>query len=368
MLMIFIRKLGLWASSGLLKTMLLSLALVSAVILVFGTPEHIKNVLKANDVYGAATDTILQNAKTSAQHDNKVSLPLDDPVIQKAFKDAFSVEFLSSNSDKILDSTFSWLNGEIPKPKFVVQTNIARNAFVESLGTYVQKRAEALPLCPEPVKFDYTNGKVDVFTATCRPRGVSPATIRRGFEDSFSDGKFLDQPILAEDLKDGNGKPFYENLKEAPKAYQFSKKTPLIFGTLALLMAAGVIFLHRGKRKGLRSVGISLVSIGVVLAGFSYLASNIFHRQIQPNGSLGKTFQNSSLQKSVAGAIDSLGQIFTQKLIWFGLAYAVLGVAVILIAKYWKNQAKEEDKKKEDPAKVNDNTKPSTLNSENIDL
>ena len=370
MLMIFVRKLGLWAASGLLKTMLLSLALVSAVVLVFGTPKHIKSVLKAENVYETARDTILEKAKDSASQQSDTQLPISDPDIQQIVKDAVPIDFLESSGNEVIDSLYAWLEGKTTKPEFSIETTEVRARFIVLLGDYTEKKYVALPICSKTEERKINPSEpFDPFNSTCRPSALSAVVVRSQLVSQLEKGDFFKAPDIssANLSKDTNGQTIFDSLSEAPKAYQFSQTSPLIFEVLALLMAAGVIFLHWGKRKGLRSVGISLVSTGVVLAGLSYLASSLFHKQIQPTGSLGKTFQSNSLQKSLAGVIDSLGQIFSQKLIWFGLAYSLIGIALILVAKYWKKQTKDEAKKKEDPAPPTDSTEDTTKSSKKID-
>ena len=349
MLMVFIKKLCLWLSSGIFKSTLVLLAMVSAVIVTLGTPVHIKNALKTSNVYGSIVDTLLEQAKKSTEKSSDGEIPISDPIIQNAAKTAFSPAFLESSAEQIIDGTYRWLDGTSAKPDFRIDLLPAKQTFIKSVADNAGQKITALPVCGKQQQ----KVNLDLFQATCRQIGLNIALEQQKLINAFnSNADFLPNTVISVDSlpKDEQGQNAFDKIVQAPKGYQFSKKTPWLLGLSATLFGALVVFIHKTRRRGLRSIAISLLGIGIVLEILSFVINYLFQKAISPTGSLGKTLQNDSFQLSLARAFDSLIRLFTWRLVWFGIVYATAGIIILLVLKFvWKQQPVKNQENGEPP-------------------
>ncbi len=328
-----IKRFGFVFSSGLLKIALLSLALTTAGWVTFGTPENIKEAAQESKLYDTIVTNVLESAKQESAG-QETQLPLDRPEIEQAAKDAFSSDQLNKNGESIIDGFYGWLQGSTEQPEFDVNLNEAKNRFAANVADYAQTRYEGLPACTLE-QLRTTSPDIDPFTVQCRAPGISGQIVREkvlsnilGSNEFLQDGSFTtdDLPI------DENGKTITENLSSAPDAYKALSILPGIFGILSIVFAVGVLLLADTKRKGLKSIGITLLGTGVFLAIGSWLISLAFN---QVNGQVVEPFQSSLI-----GALKTLVADYNGALVKFAVGYVLLGGIIILSLWYQKRQQK----------------------------
>src|SRR5690606_29947247 len=101
------------------KVAIFLVATSAATVIVFGSPDRIKNSLNDSGVYDRATDSILEQI-TKDPSVASSEVPADDPEIQKVLKDTLSPEFLEQTSTSAIDGVFDWLRGQTEKPEFKI--------------------------------------------------------------------------------------------------------------------------------------------------------------------------------------------------------------------------------------------------------
>ncbi len=335
-----VRKLGLWTANGLLRSTLFLLAFVSAVVMLLGTPTHIKAALKTSNVYSSAVQSLLDQAKKSTESSSNSDVPINDPVIQQAATSAFSPSFLESSTETIIDGTYHWLDGKTPRPDFQVDVSVAKQNFITAVANYAGQRVTGLAVCNRQQLLALQGQDINPFTVPCRPPGTNvPAEQQKLINQLSSNADFLpNTTISASSLpKDEQGQTAFDKAQNAPKAYQFSKSSPWLLATISVLLALAVLFLHETKRRGARSLGITFLSIGLILGLSTLLISWALHKALAPTGNLGKSLQANALQLSMIKVIDTLGQFFSRRLLWFAVGYVVFGGALLFILKFvWK--------------------------------
>ncbi len=334
------QRLLVWLCSGLLKLSLFSVALSLAVLAVFGTPTNIKNALKNSNVYGTAVDEVLNQAKKGAENSTGTELSIDNPVVQQAAKSAFSPAFLETSSEQIIGGTYNWLDGKSAQPDFQVDIGPAKQAFIDSVVDAAGKRVSGLPVCTKAQLLALQGTTIDAFTIPCRPAGLDIAAEQQKIRTQMTNNKdFLPQTVLsAQSLpKDSEGQNSFDKLNQAPKAYRLSKSTPWVFTMLALLSGLGLVFVQ-ARRKGIRSVGVSLITVGATLGLIAFLLGWLLRRSLSSTGSIGKTLQASEFQKSFLAATDSLLGQYVGKLLLFTIGYIVSGIAILVALRFiWKS-------------------------------
>jgi hypothetical protein len=112
-------------------------------------------------------------------------------------------------------------------------------------------------------------GDLDLFTIPCRPPGVDIAAHRqKAVNDIVNNKELLDKATISvDDLpKNQQGEVITDDLSTLPKTWPWIKLAPWILGGLALLAGVGMVMLNNDKRRALKSLAVTFISIGVLLA------------------------------------------------------------------------------------------------------
>lgn len=328
-----IKKFGLLFSSGLLKITLVSLALAAAGWATFGSPDAIKQGAAENGLYENIITNILEDAKQNAGGQD-TQLPVDRPEIEQAAKDAVSSEELKKNGETVIDSFYGWLQGTTQQPEFSLDFNEAKNRFATNVADYAQSRYEGLPECTLE-QLQSLTPDVDPLTVECRAPNISGSVVReRVLQSILSSNEFSqDASFTSNDLpKDENGNTFTEVYSGAPDTYKLLGSLPWILGLLSIILGLGVLLLSENKRKGLRSIGVSLLGTGLFLAIGAWIISLVFK------------YMNSQVrdpfQLSITGIMKTLVDTYNGTVLKYAAAYVLLGAVILLSMWYQRRQQK----------------------------
>ncbi len=320
-LMLILKKILLVLVASLFTTLLFATAWSTGVIRTVGTPAPIKKTLNDSGLYSSVLGSFLDQAKQSTSSSGEVSLT--DPVVKKAANQTFTPQVLKDTTEKILDSTYKWLNGDTKLPDFKLDLSSYKNSFAANVAADVQTNLASLPACPTNVRAD----SFDALSATCLPKGTTAATAAAQVQSNLLNGKgFLDNPVLtANDLKlnGSNTSVFTDQLNKAPKYFSWLKKAPLILGLITVLLAAAIVFLSSSRAKGIRHISFTLIWVGALMLAFAWalnwLVSSKLSQHININNNLVLQEKVQILAKDITKIID--------KNYWvFGGVYAGLGL------------------------------------------
>lgn len=353
------KKFILVSTSGLLKITLFSLALAGAGWMTFGTSDNLKKAADESNIYESAVTNVLDGVKKDAQKQAGGELPLDDPALQQVAREAFPPELLSKNSERIIDGIYGWLQGKTESPQFSVDLTEAKQQLSSGVATYAQQRYEGLPPCTLQELQGLDRNNIDAFKVTCRVPGVGGETVRDRVlaEVQGSNGFLNDTTFTADDLpKDEQGRTVTENLAVAPDVYNLFKSLPWILGILSVLFATAVLFLAEDKRKGLRSIGITLVGVGVFLLISSWLIRWSFE---QLNKQQTEAFENSLIR-----GVMSLVDVYNGGLMQFTIAYALLGGGILFTLWFQNRSNKALTEAPKSPTVQNSDTQADTGDKE----
>lgn len=322
--MLILKRTLLFIVAPLLSTLLLLTALDYGIVRIVGTPAPIKKTLADSGVYDSVVGSLLSQAKTSTGSSGEVSLT--DPLVQKAASQTFTPQYLKTQTESFLDSTYQWLNGVTPSPDFKLDVTSLKTSLADNVASGVKERLTGLPVCAT----GFNPASFDPLTATCLPKGITPTSAANDVRSTLTSGQgFLDDPnISANDIKqDGSSQSvFADQLKQVPDAFALVKKSPYILAGLAILAATAVIFLSSTKQKGLRRVGVSLITVGVIVLIFAWGTNYLVTKKALPEI---KFSDNLVMQEK----LKTLAKDVTQQIVatfWvFGGVYTVLGVSAV---------------------------------------
>lgn len=297
--------------------------------------DTVKNWLDKSGFYEKVVLGLLESAESS-----EGNVPVDDPQVVAIAQEAFSPAYLKENTEKILDGTFAWLEGDTEAPEFTLDISDAKLRLADGIGAYATRRAAELPVCTPAQLQEFTDG-FDVFSAPCVPPGVSAAQAGETLRNQVlaSDQFLSDTTITGEDLTKPSaveGQPAVsatEDLKSLPEAYQAGGTALWLSLALVVLSAAGAFFLSSTRRSGVWRVGVIVVTSGVII-GISFLlidrGSAWLENRAQTLGG-----DNSVSQDLLAGFVREVSQDVGVILGWYALGYLLFGTAVLLFAKFY---------------------------------
>lgn len=320
------KKFGRGFSSTVLKISLYLLASATAFVVVFGTAQRIKIALVKSNVYNTFVDSALDKAKESQkdQSGGEINISLADPIVREAAKKAITPQLLQTSSESAIDGVYGWLQQKTTQPQFVINLTEAKQTFATTVSNSLATRIEALPVCTLAQLRTLDVNNLDLFTLPCRPPGVDIAAQRQKVVDDIVNNKdFLkDTVITAENLpKDEQGRTAAQQLSDVPKLFRLTMVTPWVLGVVIILCIVGVVVLFEDKRRTLRSLWITFLSVGLVLLLSFWLTDWALKRATTSDTvNAGGNFNQSGLllAKSLANDVNAVTLRFV--VVYLGLA------------------------------------------------
>lgn len=331
-----LKKLSRGLCSQIFKFSILTLAVVIATVSVFGTPKAIKSSISTSGMLEAARDSAIESAqKDKSAADSE--LDFSDPNVVVAFKNAFSTDFLQTNSNNVIDGFYSWLNGKTKVPEFSIDLKQSKQQLAESISVLAVNRVNSLPACTLQQLRALNPANIDPFTIDCQPHGINLSDVKaKVYSAIVSDNDFLkDAPITANDLpKDASGKSAFDNAQAVPQVFQWSKRLPVILTGLAIISAGLFIYLHDNRRRG-----VWLLARGTLITGIILLLSVLLTNYLVSNFRLQANGVNPNVQRSAMALVKSLTTSLNNTVLIFGIAYSVVGAGVLIYLHFTRDKS-----------------------------
>lgn len=338
--MLMLKKLIVISSNTLLSALLFLFFVTTSLTLVL-RPTHIKQWIDKSGVYSTLTDTVLKQAaqdqdKDKANNSSDSGFSLSDPAVQTAAKAAFTPEFLRTSTEQVVDGTFRWLDGTVPKPDFKIDVSGAKERFGHSLSDYAKTRYAGLPVCAPKTAPTST----DPLLVNCRASGVDfNAQADTLITQATTNKDFLPNNIItadtlntsAKDQPATNEKPFYESAAQLPVAYGWLKKAPIIISILALLCGLGLIFASASKSIGLKRIAHNLLYTGLVALLFILLSSFGYNKLRDKLTSQTSDATQTAVKNSALNALKACLNDFTHVVAIIAGLFTIVGVVTLVL-------------------------------------
>jgi len=338
-----LRRLFLVLFSVGLGLALLSTAWAHVGVATIGNRNTVKSWLVESGFYDNVVDAVLETVNKEQAEEGDTQIPIDDPQVQAVVSTAFSPTFLQDNVEKVLEGTYSWLEGDTTKPEFVIDLATAKQQLADGLSNYAVSRAVSLPACTFEQMAAMTDG-FDVLNATCLPPGTSAQAAATELKNEIlTSEEFLgDTTFSGEDFKieeDGQDVSLDNSqFQRMQDAYKLATYGPYVFGILSVLLALAVLFLSASKRRGVKRVGIIFIIAGALL-GLSFLAFNQSSSWLNNRAQVlsGETTAGRAL---AAGMVNAINKDISSLLLWYSLGFLVLGIGAVVFASLYRRKSK----------------------------
>ena len=326
----YIRKFALGVSVSLLFTTLFVFGLVFGLHRVFGGPQTIKSALKDSGIYQSAVGDALKQAQKQQQNEGAKSeeqIPIDRPEVQNIIKTAASPELLQSQTEKVIDAVYAWVQGKTPKLQFAIDLGSVKPNLANGVEQYAKEHLASLPVCPGTSAKD----DVDPFNATCLPKGTSADQVAAKAKDQILNGDFLkDTTISSDTIKTDNGKTLEQQLQAVPAAYKRFNQVMYVLIAAIVVLSLGVVFLSSTWRSGLKKLSIIYIVVGSMSALLSLLGSFGVSRL--------STLAKEPLQQSAVKVAQALANDLRSWWLWYGVVLVVVGVTTLVVLHFTKSK------------------------------
>lgn len=265
-LMDILKNLAAWILRLLFQLELSVWIVVATLVLLIGSAAPIKQTLGSTNFYDQVVDTVL---KQSAQATGQGAIPLDNETVRGLIKDVFSSDQLRTYTENVVDGTYAWLEGKSEEPSFRIDLTAARTNIATGVANKAATRLATLPACTK-----VPTGQLDPFSIECLPPGINiEAEKQRIINEMLSHKDFLPETVITADKlpKGPDGKTFAESHQNVPEIFQLIKNLPMLLVASAALTAGLIIWLANEKRRGIRTVGRTMVAIGGFILGTTLL-------------------------------------------------------------------------------------------------
>jgi hypothetical protein len=303
----------------LFTLLLLALAIDWGVVHTVGSPASVKQVVNDSGLTKQLVPNLLKQADTISTPVGNVSLT--DPAVKQAAEQAITPQIVQSNVSQTIDNLYAWLDGTRPDAQLKLDFSSSQDSLANNVAAAVQQKAGSLPVCTT----SFTSTSFDLSSATCLPRGLSPAALAAAVRDKLASGNTLsDKAVSFQDLKTGS--------PSLPKQYQRVKKSPLLLAILTFVVGLAIVFLSRTRLSGLRHLGVTLVVVGMLMLIFAWGFNHANVKYIQPKISV----DNTELTQDIRNVVNDLTQRIDKTYWEFGSLYFVLGLGLVLTPLFWR--------------------------------
>lgn len=315
----------------LLPLALLSFGTLMSTYQTLGNADHVKGALSESGVYGTVVQEGLdQIGQDTAAGNTRATdtIPVEQPEVQAVIKQSMPPELLEEQTNGVIDGVYAWLRGETPTVQFEFDLTDSKVKLADGLGNYVAQRLEALPVCTSAGQI---SAELNLFTATCVPRGFDKAAAAGQVRDEILNNKdFLEDPVYtAKDLNTNNTqKVQIGNVTLNRDLYNQTRINMYITGALAIVLAAGIVLFSNTRRIGARRVGIITTVIGSISAALAGIFGLILHAVIQR---LIQSPDTNAFDKNLIDAVRLLTQDMRTWWLVYGLSLLAAGVITLIV-------------------------------------
>jgi hypothetical protein len=350
----WVRRILVYLLSIVLLVSLFGIALSTSARISLSHPSKIESWLDQSNLYTNLITSITDQAQTAIENNVSGGTSISKTVVQEAAQSAFPQSLLKQDTQTFLNSNYAWLEGKTATPSFNIDLSGAKQEFATKVAqSSVATHLTNLPACTVSQTLQLQSA--NPLLLSCRPVGVSTQVeVAQISQQVANNGSFLGNPVITASTFSNKGaggnRPYYARFSKLPKAYQITQQLPWILGIVAIVSMIGITFWSRSKRAGLRRIGITLLTAGVLLvidkvatdAGFNKLKDKAFN-----------SLNNHQIQQSLTSFAHYVEAELVKIDLWFGIVYIAIAVILLGILLFTRNRRPKSAKSAKPDAPTN---------------
>lgn len=328
----FLRKFALGLALFLITPLLLILPVFVSLNATIIQPTFVKQTLVKADLYMALSSFITEQASKSTD-------VASNPIVKTSLEQVVTPTALQQIVEPAIDSTYKWLNNPDSKFDLSVSLEPLKKAFNQALEQNLQTKLTSLPTCKSS-----TITSADPYNLDCIPKGSDVQQLLKqaqsnnqnifGDQQSIPLSESQEAPKTPEapaqpSIKEQSPKFNNNQLKLYAKVYHWVKVgTPVVIG-LTVLSALAIMLLSAPKYKGVRRMGVFLLTCGLLLLITTVITNFGLHTFLPvpaTEGTLGTA--GIKVADAIAKQVTSINRTFTFIYIGSGIVLIITGIVL----------------------------------------
>lgn len=320
-------------AGGLLPLFLFGFGLVFSAYQVLGSSDSVKNALTESGIYQTAGDNLTALAQKDTHLEGQSQSAQTET--REAIKRAFPASSLQSQTENVLDSTYAWIQGRSKDLEIKIDITSNKDSLLNEITTRAKARAASLPVCPPSTVPDPT---LDVFSASCLPRGVTPDAAATAARERLEESGFFKEAVVnVGNTRDASGQTLQERLSAVPVWYDRAVTALYVSGVAIIVLLIVLILLSRPVQDGVKRAATLLLSIGastVILALVSiWLVQKFAATYAETLGTA------PSFVSSIANALRLLASDFRAWWLGYGILLVILSIGLFIWLRVWREKS-----------------------------
>lgn len=143
-------------------------------------------------IYQTALTNAIDNDQAVTQQVENAAIPLD--TLKAALNQTFPPRYVQARTEKVINSTYDWLDGNARSISFEINTTDKKEAFIANLSDLLEPQVTALPQCASLAAFDPGN-------PPCIPSGYTPSQLADSLAtDAANSISVFNRPLTNENI------------------------------------------------------------------------------------------------------------------------------------------------------------------------
>ena len=229
-----------------------------------GSSAKIKSWLRQADLYTIVVNNLsAQISNGISQVNFQVKPNISTTEVNQSLQTVISQQFFYQTVGSVVDSNYSWLNGQTPKPDFLIDLSSVKNNIVYSLVN----SPSAVSVCNQLVLYRLST------VSACQNNFMTLLNSN----SVISNYQTINQDNLSSYLNNNlSSKPYYESYSSLPTHFQTVMKMPVyLLITILAILVISIILLGFGFRL-IKFIFKSLLTATLVLLLVRLLINPIF--------------------------------------------------------------------------------------------
>lgn len=307
-------------SMGIFVLSLIFLAIV-------GKPDQTKTWVRDSGLY----ESLAQTFRKQLIQDNADLVGNNTTLVTDAVNKSLTATQIQNFAEQGIDSTYSWLEGDVAEPTFKLNTDEIKQTFADNLTANLKARAATLPACT------YANPPQtnDIATINCIPPGTDVdaeiAQLRQQIvaaDTSQISNQVSDVNNQLDGTSQTSNSPF-AGLSSMRMYYRWIQLFPLLSGIIFIVAAALIALFSKPRLRALHTIGVALIPYGIL-----YLLSGL----LLPQGIKGsfealvkQGTEDDSILVPLQKIAGNIAELTGTYMLWIGGLLTLLGI-ILLVA------------------------------------
>ncbi len=320
-----IRKLYSIIFGALLTVCLIILPLVFLLKSDLGSSVKIKSWLKQADLYSIVVNNLTTQISDGLNSSNfQVKPNITSSEVDQSVKSAVSQQFFYQTVNSVVDSNYAWLNGQTPKPSFLINLSSVKSSIISNLVS----SPSAVAVCNQLVIYRLST------MSACQSNFSNLLSSNA----TLANYQTINQDNLSSFLNTSStSKPYYEQYSNLPSRFQLVMKAPLylLIAVVAILLLS-IIVLGFGFRL-IKFIFKSLVIATLALIAIRLLVNPLF-RSLQKMPIISNNSNSDLILKLMSYFFNDFKNGLNKFLVLYVVFFVILTLLIIVIRFIHKNK------------------------------